>query len=125
MEKIQEHRIETENNEESEELRIGYYCCEWGVNIRSKIDCDKLVEYVKDLSDEIIISKKNPFLWTDTAQNEILEDIKEKGFTWRSCGRRKIPIWSRRWPEEITLSATKKRSPDTWFILDWKRKDRC
>ena len=39
----------------------------------------ELVEYAKSFSEEIIVSKKNAFLWTDNAQNEIIQDIKEKG----------------------------------------------
>ena len=67
-----------ETNDDVEKLRIGYYCCEWGINIRSKVDVNALVSYAESLGDEIVISKKNAFLWTDAAQNEILEDIKEK-----------------------------------------------
>ena len=39
--------------------RIGYYACQWGINIKSKVNCDELVEYVKnEFPEEIIISKK-------------------------------------------------------------------
>ena len=61
-----------------ENHRIGYYACQWGVNIRTKVDCDELVEYVSNTFDDVVIAKKNAFLWTDNAQNEIIEDIKEK-----------------------------------------------
>ena len=57
--------------------RIGYYACQWGINIRGKVDCNKLIEYVKDM-DDIIISKSHAFLWTESGQNEIIEDINEK-----------------------------------------------
>ena len=74
-------RNETSDNKEAEKLeslRIGFYSCEWGINIRSKIDVNELVSYAQSLGDEIVLSKKNGFLWTDAAQNEIMADIKEK-----------------------------------------------
>ena len=72
------HRTGSKENKNTERLRIGYYCCEWGINIRSKIDVNELLTYAESLGDEIVVSKKNAFLWTDNAQNEIIEDIKEK-----------------------------------------------
>jgi len=44
------------------------------------VDCDKLVEFAKEM-DEVIISKSHAFLCTESGQNEIIEDIKEKGLT--------------------------------------------
>ena len=66
--------------------RIGYYACQWGINIRSKVDCDELVEYVKGFGDEIIISKKGVFLkWLELnnkmgGQNKIPRLSNERKF---------------------------------------------
>ena len=50
-------------------LKIGYYACQkrqvllvfdkWGINIRSKVDCDELTDYVANNFDDIVISLKN------------------------------------------------------------------
>jgi len=37
-----------------------------------------LVEYVKDLDSNVVVSKSNAFLCTEVGQNEIIQDIKEK-----------------------------------------------
>ena len=60
--------------------RIGYYACQWGINIKGKVDCDKLVEFAKEM-DGVVISKSHAFLCTESGQNEIIEDIKEKNLT--------------------------------------------
>lgn len=60
--------------------RIGYYACQWGINIKSKVDCSKLVEFAKEM-DDVVISKSHAFLCTESGQNEIIEDIKEKKLT--------------------------------------------
>jgi heterodisulfide reductase subunit A len=72
MEKNQNQRIEKQ-----EKRRIGYYACQWGINIKGKVDCDKLVEFAKSF-DDVIIAKSHPFLCTESGQNAIIEDIKEK-----------------------------------------------
>jgi len=63
--------------EKSENHRIGYYACQWGINIKRKVDCDKLVEFAKGL-DDVVISKTHAFLWTESGQQEIINDINEK-----------------------------------------------
>ena len=52
--------------------------CQWGINIRSKVNCNELMEYAKNIDDNVVVSKMNAFLWTEAGQNEIIEDIKEK-----------------------------------------------
>ena len=44
------------------------------------MDCDKLVEFAKEM-DGVVISKSHAFLCTESGQNEIIEDIKEKNLT--------------------------------------------
>jgi heterodisulfide reductase subunit A len=72
MEKNQNQRIEKQ-----EKRRIGVYACQWGINIKGKVDCDKLVEFAKSF-DDVVIAKSYPFLCTESGQNAIIEDIKEK-----------------------------------------------
>ena len=45
------------------------------------MDCDKLVEFAKEMDEDVIVSKSHAFLCTESGQNEIIEDIKEKGLT--------------------------------------------
>lgn len=44
------------------------------------MDCSKLVEFAKEM-DDVVISKSHAFLCTESGQNEIIEDIKEKKLT--------------------------------------------
>ena len=78
MEKNNMQGKESNNNLDTEDLKIGYYACHWGINIKGKVDCDKLVEFANSL-DGVVISKTNAFLWTESGQNEIMADIEEKG----------------------------------------------
>jgi heterodisulfide reductase subunit A len=41
------------------------------------VDCDKLVDYAKKLGN-VVVSKSHSFLCTESGQNEIIQDIKEK-----------------------------------------------
>ena len=74
--------MEKNHNQRIENQRIGYYACQWGINIKGKVDCNKLVEFAKNL-DDVAVSKTHAFLWTESGQNEIIEDIKEEN-EWRS-----------------------------------------
>ena len=100
--------------------RIGYYACQWGINIRSKVDCDELVEYVKSFGDEIIISKKNAFLWTDNAQNEIIEDIKEK-----NLNRIVASAWTPRTHEVIYRGTIAKTDLNPYYFQMVNVREHC
>ena len=105
----------------SENHRIGYYACQWGVNIRSKVDCDELTKFVKDkFPDEIVISKKNPFLWTDTAQNEIIEDIKEN-----NLNRIVASAWTPRTHEVIYRSTIAKTDLNPYYFQMVNVREHC
>ena len=104
-------RNETSDNKETEQLRIGFYSCEWGINIKSKIDVNELVDYAQSLGDEIVLSKKNGFLWTEAAQNEIMEDIKEK-----NLNRIVAAAWTPRTHEPIYRSTIKKTGLSPYYF---------
>jgi heterodisulfide reductase subunit A len=70
-------KIHNQRKEEQGKRRIGYYACQWGINIKGKVDCDQLVEFAKNF-DDVVISKSHPFLCTESGQNAIIEDIREK-----------------------------------------------
>ena len=120
MKRNQTQWNDTKNNEELDRLRIGYYCCEWGINIRGKIDCDKLAEYVKNLDDDIIISKKNAFLWTDAAQNEIIEDIEEK-----DLNRIVASAWTPRTHEPIYRDSISKTELNPYYFQMVNIREHC
>ena len=105
----------------NENHRIGYYACQWGVNIRSKVDCDELTKFVKDkFPDEIVISKKNPFLWTDSAQNEIIEDIKEN-----NLNRIVASAWTPRTHEVIYRGTIAKTDLNPYYFQMVNVREHC
>ena len=100
--------------------RIGFYACHWGININSKVDCDKLVEFVKDLDESIIISKKNAFLCTDAAQNEIIEDIEEK-----NLNRIVASAWTPRTHEPIYRDSIAKAGLSPYYFQMVNVREHC
>lgn len=104
----------------TENHRIGYYACQWGVNIRAKVDCDELVEYVSNTFDDVIISKKNAFLWTDNAQNEIIEDIKEK-----NLNRIVASAWTPRTHEVIYRGTIAKTDLNPYYFQMVNVREQC
>ena len=117
MKKKLTHRFKT--NKDNEDLRLGYYACHWGINIKGKVDCDKLVEYVKDIED-VIISKANAFLWTEAAQNEIIEDIKEK-----NLDRIIASAWTPRTHEPIYRGSIAKTSLSPYYFQMVNVREHC
>ena len=113
-------RNETSENKETEQLRIGFYSCEWGINIKSKIDVNALVDYAQSLGDEIVLSKKNGFLWTEAAQNEIMEDIKEK-----NLNRIVAAAWTPRTHEPIYRSTIKKTGLSPYYFQMVNIREHC
>lgn len=121
---------DTKINKDNEQLRIGYYACQkkydflvfgkWGINIRSKVDCDELIEYVKNFGEEIVIAKKNAFLWTDNAQNEIIEDIKEK-----SLNRIVASAWTPRTHEVIYRGTITKTDLNPYYFQMVNVREHC
>ena len=57
--------------------RIGVYICHCGSNISDYVDVEK-VKDIADKENEVVLSKTTMFACADSAQNEIVEDIKEQ-----------------------------------------------
>jgi len=67
--------------------RIGVYICYCGSNISDYVDCEKVKEIVGKEKD-VVLSKTTMFACSDSAQNEIVDDIKEQnldGIVVASC----------------------------------------
>jgi len=60
----------------AEELRIGVFVCECGINISSTVDCDEVTEWAKTLPD-VVFSIKNRYTCSEPGQQEIKRYIKE------------------------------------------------
>ncbi len=105
--------------EESDMHRIGYYACQWGINIRGKVDCNKLVEFAKKL-DGVIVSKQHSFLWTESGQNEIIEDIKEK-----KLNRIVASAWTPRTHEPIYRGSIAKTDLNPYYFQMVNVREHC
>jgi len=60
-----------------DDLRIGVFVCECGVNIAATVDCDELVEFSKKLSG-VAFSVKNKYTCSEPGQEEVKKAIKEQ-----------------------------------------------
>lgn len=60
----------------ADELRIGVFVCECGLNIAGTIDCDSVSEYARGL-DDVVAVVQNKYTCADPGQNEIKRAIKE------------------------------------------------
>jgi len=59
-----------------EELRIGVFVCECGLNIAGSLDCEAVRKYAESLQD-VKVSVLNKYTCADPGQNEIKRYIKE------------------------------------------------
>ncbi len=59
-----------------DELRIGVFVCECGLNIAGTIDCAAVSEYAETL-DDVVVVVQNKYTCADPGQNEIKKAIKE------------------------------------------------
>ena len=62
--------------EKGEELRIGVYICDCGLNIAGVVDCAEVTEFAKTL-DDVVVARENKYTCSDSGQEEIKKDIKE------------------------------------------------
>lgn len=60
----------------NEELRIGVFVCDCGMNIASVVDCDAVVRYAESLPDVVCVVR-NRYTCAEPGQNEIKEAIVE------------------------------------------------
>ena len=105
--------------EKSEKHRIGYYACHWGINIRGKVNCDKLAEFAKEM-DDVVVAKTHAFLCTESGQNEIIEDIKEKGLT-----RIVASAWTPRTHEPIYRGSIAKTDLNPYYFQMVNVREHC
>lgn len=61
----------------AEELRIGVFVCECGINISATVDCDEVTEWARTLPD-VVFSLKNRYTCAEPGQQEIKRSIKEQ-----------------------------------------------
>jgi heterodisulfide reductase subunit A len=60
----------------TEELRVGVFVCECGLNIAGSLDCEEVRKYAEALPD-VAVSVLNKYTCADPGQNEIKRYIKE------------------------------------------------
>jgi heterodisulfide reductase subunit A len=63
-------------NEEAEELRIGAFICECGVNIAGAVDCNAVADYISTLPN-VTTAVVNKYTCSDAGQEEIKKAIKD------------------------------------------------
>jgi heterodisulfide reductase subunit A len=59
-----------------EQLKIGVYVCDCGINIASKVDVPEVVRFASRLPD-VTIARENKYTCSETGQNIIKKDIQE------------------------------------------------
>jgi len=64
------------NSGKENELRIGVFVCECGLNIAGSLDCEEVRKYAEALPD-VAVSVLNKYTCADPGQNEIKRHIKE------------------------------------------------
>jgi heterodisulfide reductase subunit A len=62
--------------EKDEELRIGVFVCDCGLNIAGAVDCGELTEWAQTLPD-VVCAVRNKYTCADPGQNEIKDAILE------------------------------------------------
>jgi heterodisulfide reductase subunit A len=62
--------------DKEEELRIGVFVCDCGLNIAGAVDCGELTEWAETLPD-VVCTIRNKYTCADPGQNEIKDAIKE------------------------------------------------
>jgi len=60
----------------TEDLRVGVFVCECGINIAGTVDCEDLTEYAKSLPD-VVFAIKNRYTCAEPGQEEIKHYIQE------------------------------------------------
>ncbi len=63
-----------DNDGKREELRIGVFVCDCGLNIAGSVDCEKVAEYAETLPDVVCVMR-NKYTCADPGQNEIKDAI--------------------------------------------------
>ena len=63
-------------NPTHEELRIGVFVCDCGLNIAGAVDCGAVAAYAETLPD-VVCSVRNKYTCADPGQNEIKDAIRQ------------------------------------------------
>lgn len=61
-----------------EDIRIGVYVCQCGLNIAAAVDCEAVAAYAEGL-DGVVVARTNAYLCSEPGQQLIKTDIAEKG----------------------------------------------
>jgi len=56
--------------ETAEDLRVGVFVCECGLNIAASVDCDEVRKFAETLPD-VVVAVKNKYTCADPGQQEI------------------------------------------------------
>ena len=59
-----------------EEIRVGVYICQCGLNIAAAIDCEAVAEWAEDL-EGVTVSRSYSYMCSDPGQQLVKQDIKE------------------------------------------------
>jgi len=59
-----------------DELRIGVFVCDCGLNIAGAVDCEAVTEYAESLPD-VVCAVRNKYTCADPGQNEIKDAVRE------------------------------------------------
>ncbi|UCE58811.1 MAG: CoB--CoM heterodisulfide reductase iron-sulfur subunit A family protein [Phycisphaerales bacterium] len=60
----------------TEEIRVGVFVCDCGLNIAGAVDCGAVTEYAETLPD-VVCAVRNKYTCADPGQNEIKDAIKQ------------------------------------------------
>ena len=63
-----------------DEIRIGFFVCDCGLNIAGSVDCEAVREYAEGLPG-VVVSVRNKYTCADPGQEEI-KNIAGKGAPW-------------------------------------------
>jgi heterodisulfide reductase subunit A len=61
-----------------QEIRIGVYICECGLNIANAVDCEVVAEWAKEL-EGVTVSRDYSYMCSDPGQQLVKQDIREFG----------------------------------------------
>jgi heterodisulfide reductase subunit A len=64
------------SKETNDDIRVGVFVCDCGLNIAGAVDCGKVNEYALTLPD-VVCAVRNKYTCADPGQNEIKDAIKE------------------------------------------------
>ncbi len=91
---------------QNDELRVGVFVCDCGMNIAGAVDCAAVTEYAKTLPD-VVCAVRNRYTCSDPGQNEVQDTIRTHRLNRAviaSCSPRQHEITFRRCAREAGLN---------------------